>query len=112
MSICALLVCCCGCFASLRLCFVRILVGSKQLAWRVVLGEGSEERVHVVSCCLQHEGIESSSAPFYDRKFDESTACRVQGRRAARLFRCTVHGTLSTVLAGRYGSSSEIAPLL
>ena len=61
---------------------------------------------------LLHEGIESSSAPFYDRKFDESTACRVQGRRAARLFRCTVHGTLSTVLAGRYGSSCEIAPLL
>ena len=54
----------------------------------------------------------SSSAPFYDRKFDESTACRVQGRRAARLFRCTVHGTLSTVLAERYGNSSEIAPLL
>ena len=25
---------------------------------------------------------------------------------------CTVHGTLSTVLAGRYGSSSEIGPLL
>ena len=52
---------------------------------------------------LLHEGIESSSAPFYDRKFDESTACRVQGRRAARVFRSTVHGTLlSTVLAGRY----------
>ena len=60
---------------------------------------------------LLHEGIESSSAPFYDRKFDESTACSVQGRRAARLSRCTVHGTLSTVLDGRYGSSSEIAPL-
>ena len=33
---------------------------------------------------LLHEGIESSSAPFYDRKFDESTDCRVQGRRAAK----------------------------
>ena len=45
-------------------------------------------------------------------KFDESTAYRVQGRRAARLFGCTVHGTLPTILAVRYGSSSEIAPLL
>ena len=31
---------------------------------------------------------------------------------AARLFKCTMRGTLSTVLAGRYGSSGEIAPLL
>ena len=41
--ICALLVCCCGCFAALRLCLVNILVGSKQLAWGVMLGE--EKRV-------------------------------------------------------------------
>ena len=90
----------------------KILVGSRQLAWGLVLGEGrgwgmSPRRI------LLHEGIESSSKPFYDRKFDESTACRIQARRAARLFRCTVHGTLPAVLAGRYSSSSnEIAPLL
>ena len=88
MSICALLVCCCGCFASLRLCLVKILVGSKQLAWGVVLGEGrgwgmSPRRIVLLT---SKRDMESSSAPFYDRKFDESTACRVQGRRATRLY--------------------------
>ena len=111
--ICALLVCCCGCFASLRLRLVKI--GWQQTA-RTRGGAGRGKRVGneftVVSCCLQHKGVESSSAPFYDMKFDESTACRLQGRRAAKLFRCTGHGTLSIILAGRYGSSSEIAPLL